>query len=214
MSQRLILCVEGYTEKDVIAAFFKRWLDKELKERDQPPVGISSVRFEGWSDLVREMPDRVRQYIDDNPKRDEIIAVIGLIDLYGPNFYPSEAETVKERYAAGRKYMEDVVNHERFRQFFAVHETEAWLLSEPALFQPAVRKALAKVSRPETINFKEPPAKMLNRIFQTELKQDYKKVVQARNLFPKLDPDTVYAKCPYFAAMVDELLNLIIAARS
>jgi len=39
-----------------------------------------------------------------------------------------------------RKELEKKVGHPRFRQFFAVHEIEAWLFSDPGLFAPSVRK--------------------------------------------------------------------------
>jgi hypothetical protein len=210
MSKRLVFCVEGYTEQKTIDKFLKRWLDARLDD----PVGISLVKFEGWSELVREIRDKAHFHLEESPKKDEIIAVIGLIDLYGPDFYPAKAESVKERYEAGRKFMQEKVGHEKFRQFFAVHETEAWLLSDHTLFPTAITKALSKVKTPETVNFDEPPAKLLDKLYQRELKQSYKKVVQAKNLFPKLDPNTVYAKCPYFARMMEDLLTLVKEARA
>lgn len=43
---KIVLFVEGYTEKKALPDFLKRWLDFRLPA----PVGIKTVRFEGWSE--------------------------------------------------------------------------------------------------------------------------------------------------------------------
>jgi hypothetical protein len=86
-------------------------------------------------------------------KKTKVIAVISLLDLYGPTFYPSSVTGVKQRYAWGKQYLEEKVGHERFLQFFAVHETEVWLLSDPSIFPGSVRTAIEATSQsPESIN--------------------------------------------------------------
>ena len=68
--------------------------------------------------------------------------------------------------------MEGEVNHPKFRQHFAVHETEAWLLSGPEHFAAEIQKAFpAKIAQPETVKFNEPPAKLLDRLHETKFKQ-------------------------------------------
>ena len=47
----------------------------------------------------------------------------------------------------GQKYLEAQVGHDRFRQHFAVLETEAWLLCDPTLVPEGVPK-----KSPEQIN--------------------------------------------------------------
>jgi hypothetical protein len=42
---KFILFVEGYTEKQGILTFLKRYLDPRLSQ----PVGIKPVRFDGWA---------------------------------------------------------------------------------------------------------------------------------------------------------------------
>jgi len=43
----------------------------------------------------------------------------------------------------GKKYFEEeIVNHPKYKHFFAVHETEAWLLSDTSLFSTNIAKAL------------------------------------------------------------------------
>ena len=201
---KFIFFVEGYTEKKALPSFLKRWLD----DRVTPPVGIQPVRFEGWAEYTRDVRKKAHSYLN-SPQKDDIIGVIGLIDLYGPTFYPDHLVTAHARYEWGRNWFEKKVNHPKFRQFFAVHETEAWLLSQPELFTPQVRKALpTRVTQPETVNFDEPPAKLLERVFRQHLRRSYKKVVDGKQLFDRLNPETAYAKCSHLKEVLDELLTL------
>jgi hypothetical protein len=70
----------------------------------------------------------------EGPDKNEVIAVISLLDLYGPTFYPDHLKKSKERYDWAKNDIEGKVNQAKFFQFFAVHEVEAWLLSEPNIF--------------------------------------------------------------------------------
>ncbi len=45
---RFILFVEGYTENKSLPQFLKKWLDPRIKK----PVGIRTIRFEGWPELL------------------------------------------------------------------------------------------------------------------------------------------------------------------
>jgi len=201
---KFVLFVEGYTEKKVLSTFFKKWLDPRLTQ----PVGIKVVRSEGWTDYVRDIAKKVDLYLSATEGGD-IIAAIGLIDLYGPTIYPQSITAAAQRYSWARDYFSKLVGNPRFRQHFAVHETEAWLLSDPSIFPfklPANRGA------PETIDFDEPPAKFLDKLYQTHLKQSYKKVVDGYNLFQKLSPETAVSKCPYLHALLLDMLHLANAA--
>jgi hypothetical protein len=107
------------------------------------------------------------------------------------------------------KELENRVRRDRFKVFFAVHEVEAWLLSNPELFPAPIRKALpAKVQQPETVNFDEPPAKLLQRLYWEKSKRTYKKLTGGKALFDQLDPQAVYDKCPRFRQMMDTMLQL------
>lgn len=200
---KLVLFVEGHTEKRVLGSFFKRWLDPQLSR----PVGIKIVRFEGWNEYYREIATKVSLNLSGRAGED-VIAGIGLLDLYGPTFYPGNARTVEERYDWARRHLEQRVGHSRFRQHFAVHETEAWLLPHPDLPRE-VRSALpGRCAHPERVNFDEPPAKLLSRLYWEKLGRTYRKVIDGSNLFQTLAPEQASAKCPYLKRMLDDLLDL------
>ena len=151
---------------------------------------------------------KARLYLN-GPDNQDIIAVISLLDLYGPDIYRSDVRTAQDRYTWAKAEMERKVDHPKFHQFFAVHETEAWLLSEPEIFPVAVKNALpAGTASPESVNFDEPPAKLLDRLYRSKLKQTYKKTTHGKQLFDKLDPALAYAKCPRLKETLDELVEM------
>lgn len=205
---KFVLFVEGHTESRAVPAFLKSWLAPRLAQ----PVGVQAVRFDGWAELMDDVEKRGLFYLE-GPGRDGVIAVISLLDLYGPDFYPSQARTAEDRYQWGKEHVEKMVGHERFRHFFAVHETEAWLLSQPDVFPPKIHNAvLNKAASPEQVNFNEPPARLLNNPYKRFAKKNYKKVVDGGRLFEMLNPNTAYDKCPKLRALLDEMLSIAEAA--
>lgn len=198
---KFILFVEGHTENMVIPSFLKRWLDPRLSK----PVEIKSVRFEGWPELVKDSPTKANLYLS----QCGVIAVIALLDLYGPTIYPNDKNTATERYTWAKQHLEGKVDQINFFQFFAVHEVEAWLLSDPSIFPNLIKTSIQKISQsPETINTTLPPAKRLNDIYKKKIKRRYKKVVYGKNLFLKLDPNVAYNKCPYLKELLDAMLKI------
>ena len=205
---KFVLFVEGHTESEVLPRFLKRWLDPRLSQ----PVGITRVRFEGWCEFIDDVEQKASEYLEGS-RRDGVIAVIGLLDLYGPTIYPDHAQDAPARIAWAKEHIESKVGHPKFRQFFAVHELEAWLLSQPEVFPRNIREAFPRtITNPEQVNFDEPPAKLLNRLYRQKTRRNYKKVVNGLDLFAKLDPKVAYSKCPNLKHLLDEMLALAQAA--
>lgn len=200
---RFVLFVEGYTEREAAGEFLKRWLDPQLAR----PVGVKIVRFNGWHQFIDDVAARARMYLE-GPGRAEIISALGLLDLYGPTFYPSHLRSAQERYAWAVTEIERKVSHPKFRMFFAVHELEAWILSQPQLLPEAVQQALpGRVNNPESIDFEEPPAKLLERLYASHTGRSYKKRTYGSELFRKLDPSVACKKCPHLAEMLEHMLT-------
>lgn len=201
---RFILFVEGYTEDKALPQFFKKWLDPKLNN----PIGIKTVRFDGWPELLKDAPLKAKMHLN-GPCKDDIVAVISLLDLYGPTFYPNNLEGCNERYEWAKQHIEGKVNHPKFFQFFAVHEVEAWLLSQPDIFPLKVKNAFSKkIQKPEMVNFNEPPAKLLERLYLMNVNRSYKKVANGKELFGKLDPHIAYQKCPKLEELLNKMLEL------
>lgn len=202
---RVVLLVEGWTEKE-LPTFLKRWLDPQLPQ----PIGLHAVRLAGASHYLGNVAKRTRSHLTND---EDAIAVFGLLDLYGLQFdYPKHADRDQKINWARAQIVNrvDPALRPKFRQHFAVHEIEAWLLADPRLF-PTI-KLPDKCARPEEINFNEPPSKLLDRLFKERENRrryrGYDKITMASNLFPQLDPTLVYQKCPNFKLMMDEMLNM------
>ena len=102
------------------------------------------------------------------------------------------------------------MNHPRFVQHFAMHETEAWLLSDPKIFPKVIADAFTpRTAKPETVNFNEPPAKLLERLYREKLKRNYRKTIDGANLFANLAPDIALARCPHLAEMLEDTLKMV-----
>jgi hypothetical protein len=167
------------------------------------------VRFDGWAELVKDAPRKSRMYLNDPKQKSEILGVIALLDLHGPTFYPSHTKSADSRYKWAKAHLEKEVGLDKFRQFFAVHEIEAWLLSDPGLFPPAVKKALAGIVKsPEEVNFDEPPKKLLQRLYLEKARQTYKSVTHGEQLFKMLSPELAYKKCSKLKALLDKMLEM------
>jgi hypothetical protein len=202
---KFVLFVEGHTEKYGVPAFLKRYLDPRIKQ----PVGIKPVRFDGWAELVKDAPRKSRMYLNDPKHKGDILAIFALIDLHGPTIYPTDKKTAYSRYSWAKAHLERAVGLEKFHQFFAVHEIEAWLLSDPNLFPLPVKRALQGIANsPEQVNFAEPPKKLLQRLYLEKARQTYKNVTHGEQLFRTLQPELAYRKCPKLKALLDKMLTL------
>lgn len=205
---KFVLFVEGHTEKKALPQFLKRWLDPWLLE----PVGIKIVKFSGCGDYFKEMPKRAILHLN-GPEREDIVGAIGLLDLYGPTFYPGNKTTADQRYDWAKKDLEAKVAHPKFRQHFAVHECEAWLLSNLDGFPRELKTGFpGRCGQPEQVNFDEPPKKLLQRLYRDRLRTSYKEIIHGAELFAGLDPIVAYDKCPRFRAMLNEMLIMAEAA--
>jgi len=202
---RFVLFVEGDTERKGISGFLKRYLDPRLEER----VGITVVQFRGWSELVKYLPQLARKHLNDPRQGEETIALFALLDLYGPTFYPGHARTAKQRMDWAKAHFEKQVNHPKFRMSFAVHEVEAWFLSDLSLFPAEIRKSLSrKANNPESVNFDTPPKALLKRLDREKMKRAYKQVTQGLEFFTKLDPVAASSVCPQLQKFLHEMVSL------
>lgn len=172
---------------------------------------MTPVCFKGFPHFLREIARKVRLHLE-GPKSSQIIATIGLADLYGPQshgFFQANLTTTEERYKWAVDRIQGIVDDPRFRMFFAVHEVEAWLFSQPDIFPAEVRKNLPKaLGGPESVDFQDPPSARLTRAFRAGLDRPYKKLVDGVELFTELDPETAAQHCPYLQTMLSEMLSI------
>jgi hypothetical protein len=201
---KFILIVEGETEAKTLPLFFRRWLKPRLNHQ----VGIQAVHFRGCAEVIQQTPKRTKAFLN-SPKSD-VIAVIALLDLYRLDLsYPAGLDSVAEQIKWATEHLEHEVAERRFRQYFAVHELEAWLLSDITIFPKDLQGDFPdKIEQPERVNFNEPPSKLLEKLYLSKTKKRYKKLTYGERLFAELNPETAYQKCPNLKVLLDEMLAL------
>jgi hypothetical protein len=200
---KFILLVEGYSERDAAAQFLKKWLDPKLSQR----VRVTPHRFHGYGDFWNKAVKVAQDYLR-SPEANQILGVIGLLDLYGPKFYPKESSAARVRLEWATAKFEQDVNHEKFRMFFAVHEFEAWILSQPSILPFSLStQDSRRIQRPEEVDFESPPSSVLVDLYKRN-SRTYKKRVQGKQLLERLDPEVAYQKCPNLKKMLDTMLSL------
>ena len=215
---KFLLIVEGYTEHSAVPDFLRRWLHSRDSLPKTKKVGINVTNLKGGGkELFDRIVSKAEYYLKGGGQDPTIIAVLGMLDLCNPSFdelwNPNGLSAADERYEWAVKHISDRVNHNQFRMFFAVHEVEAWLLSQPKNLRVKLSKPdREKCERPEEINFITPPSKLLNQRYSRDLKKNYKKIVDGNQLFSKLEPDVAYDKCPYLRKMLDEMESLAMKA--
>jgi hypothetical protein len=162
------------------------------------------VRFQGSGDYLKSFTQRAKRDLDSGG----LIAVVGPLDLYcAPLPFPPDS-TTDAKCAFAKAELKHRVGHPRFRQHFAVHETAAWLLSDPSIVPAPLRTRVEKLGdRPESIDFQEPPAKLLHRLYR-DAGRDYKKVTDGSASFAQLDPEVAYARCPHLSVLLNDMLSL------
>lgn len=197
----LILLLEGETEHKALPGFIRRWLEAELGS----PVKLRPVNLKGSGNYVRELPRKVSLYLEDYP---DTKGIFGLLDIYGLQLpYPKGVTKTAERVAWAKAHLEQAANTPLFRQHFAVHDVEAWLLSDPSLLHREVSKALPKkAANPEAVNFNTPPAELLGQLYLSKAHREYKKSVDGPSIFNRLDPKKAAEKCPALAALLADML--------
>lgn len=203
---RFVLFGEGNTERKGLPPFLR----KSLEQSVGASVGIRVVEFTGWAEYRDEVAKKALKYLE-GPGSEEIIAIIGLLDLHSPGLCPDDRRPVQDRIQWVRQTIESMVGHPKFRQYVAVHETEAWLLSDPSIFPAEIRKVLVRsAKRPETVDDQEPPSRFLSRLYVTKTPRGkaYKKVVDGSDLFEKLNPVAAQSRCPHLKEMLDDMTAL------
>ena len=203
---KFLIFVEGQTEKHVLGQFFKRWLEERLDQ----PVKIDVVPFKGWAELKKDAPKKAMLHLNTPKNRNQLTIIISLMDFYGPEIYPHSKFTVEEKSNWLKSEIERAVNQRgRFFQYFAIHETEAWLLSDPNIFPSGIAKAIRRnVKSPESLISPEHPSAYLDTLYKSHLHREYAKKTDGDYLFAKLDPEVAASKCPYLKAMLDDMLTM------
>jgi len=195
-----VLC-EGQTEEGL-----RKLLAKAVDIRG---CGIQIKTYKGIGALLRGLDGRIKFELQGGAQ-----ILFCLVDYY---HYPLPEATknlpIEQRVDA---IQADVVqrieesHRSAVRCHVVIHEVEAWILAdEQILAQKLKIKKLLQWDKPEAVNDMKPPSQVLQELFRTRspLKKRYNKYKDGVELLGKVDWQKVYAKCPAFKQLVDDLRN-------
>ena len=200
---RIVVLVEGETEKQVLRGFFRAW----LKSQQITSVGLDCHSFDGCDHMENDLCDWVHDRLASR-SGSQVCGIVGLMDLHGPDFL--EGDTPRARYVFGQQHFTKHIQDDRFRMHFAVPETEAWLFGHSDVFDARILKRLPKHARsqPEQLRSPKLPAKLLNDAYEHVHNRSYQKVKDGKKLFEKCDPAVAADACPFLKELLADLLEL------
>jgi hypothetical protein len=207
--RKVLILVEGQTEKELVT----RVLAPHLSRRDvwaQPKV-LTTKRVRSGPDYKGGVSSYalVKDDIDRLLKDTSAAIVTTMIDFYGlPRDFPGWSDAPRARPVARVAHVEAAwrknVAHARFEPHLVLHETEAFIFSDPMACEVAFpnvrsREALASIGRafvsPEDID-EGPATAPSKRII--EVLPDFDKVVLGPLAVEEIGLEVVRSRCPHF----------------
>lgn len=193
---KIVLLAEGDTER-AAREHLKRFLDGRAGSKAK--VGLQTSIFDGGLD-EKGVRGRAQLFLAD----DTVLGVIALTDLY-----PQWRGGPEEAKRTIRSWLPD---DPRCHVHVAKHDFEAWLLHgwQAIIKQSGVASNPKPWGKhPENINHNNPPAHRLWELFQQgKPPRKYKKPIDGKKLFERLNLEEVGAVCPEFKAFLNTLLQL------
>lgn len=192
-----LLC-EGQTEEGL-----RKLLAKAI---DVQGCGIEIKPYEGVGTLLRKLDGRIKSEVLSGTQ-----ALFCLVDYHHfplPNEkkhlpFQQRLEAIKSN------VLEQIEASHRsiVRCHVVAHEVEAWILADDQVLAQRLKSSLVPWNQPENVNDVRPPAKVIEELFRTRLKRRYDKYKDGVSMLQKIDWQKVYAKCPTFKHLVDDLRN-------
>ena len=188
-----MLIAEGDTER-AARPHLKLFLDAQAGAL--PKVRLEIVVLDGGltERLVRSL---ATEFLLDS----SVVGVIALTDLY-PKF--PDAASARSMIASW------MPGDTRCHVAVAKHDFEAWLLVgwDAILSQARVGKKQQWGANPEDVNHNHPPAHRMQKLFDTGPRsRRYKKPVDGKKLFERLDLLEVAKRCPEFKLFLNCMLQ-------
>ncbi len=191
-----VLC-EGDTEEGL-----RKLLAKAI---DVQGCGIKIKPYVGNAQLLRKLDGTIGSEL-----RSGAEVLFCLVDYH---HYPLPGEKkhlpLRQRLEAIKSDMIEKIAASRrsaVRCHVVVHEVEAWILADEEILAQRLKvKKLSSWNQPENVNDMKPPAKVIDELFRTRLKKRYDKYKDGVDLLQKVDWEKIYAKCPTFKQLVDDL---------
>lgn len=190
---KIVLLVEGRTETAFKEAL-KGFLDTRATQEGRPKARLITKPL----DTRLLNPGRVRDQVALSLRDEEVVCVVGLVDVY-PRFRSAqEAKEFLRQAASG---------HPKFHPHAAQFEVEAWLL--PYWQEICRRLGVQRQppgANPEQVNLQKPPSHHLAELYRLA-KRSYDKPRDAKAILNGKDLLAAANPCPEFKALLNTLLQ-------
>ena len=204
--------VEGKSDVQALSALWSGWKQKLSEEG----WGIQLISLENKSKYFRKIGSRATEKL----ANDAHDLVVGLPDLYPNRDYAGteykhdnleELRDLQTRLVKQNLKQEvrraDVDGHiARFYASALKHDLEVLLLAATSQLQSRLKmsnKPSGWRRPPEEQNQDRPPKRIVEDLFQRELKRSYREIVDSHAILSKADLREVAEQCPTFHAMID-----------
>ncbi|MBD3177352.1 MAG: DUF4276 family protein [Armatimonadia bacterium] len=198
---KVVVVATGETEKRALPGL----LERALRPRTQPDLRVRCVSHRGLHLMLRELPAVVARQLAGGAA-----CVVAIADLSDPQSYPEGLDTAGKADHLKRQ-MAPGCTDPRVVRAVAVWDLEAWLLSEPEVFEHQEIQAAARGwgADPEMVDHQQPPGKRLEQLFPQVLGRPYQKIIDGARLFRRLTPEAAYRRCGHFRTMIDDIVGAL-----
>ena len=185
--------VEGKTEK-ALTEVLKKFLDDQATREGRPRVKVKTKPL----DTRLLNPERVRDQVALSLRDQQVVCVVGLVDVY-PRFRSAqEAKEFLRQAASGEP---------KFHAHAAQFEVEAWLLP---YWQEICRKLGVQRQppggNPEQVDLQRPPSRHLADLYRLA-NRPYDKPRDAKSILNGKDLLVAANQCPEFKELLNTLLH-------
>ena len=189
----IVLLVEGKTET-TLKEVLKKFLDDQATREGRPRVKVNTKPL----DTRLLNPERVRDQVALSLRDQEVVCVVGLVDVY-PRFRSAQEAKEFLRQAVG--------GQQRFHAHAAQFEVEAWLLPfwQDICHRLGVQRKPPRAN-PEQVNLQKPPSRHLSELYRLA-SRTYDKPRDAKAILQGKDLTVVASQCPEFRALLNTLLT-------
>ena len=200
--------VEGKSDVQALSSLWRDWKQK----LGAKGWGLQFISLDDKSKYFRKIGHRATEKL----VHDTRDLVVGLPDLYPNRDYANTAykhANLKELQAVQRRLVKQNLQQKfrptdvdsyiaRFYPSALKHDLEVLLLAATSQLQSRLKMKNSHSGRPEDQNQNKPPKKVIEELFQKNLKRSYREITDSVAILGNADLQEVAGRCPAFRAVI------------
>lgn len=201
--------VEGKSDVQALSSLWRDWQQK----LGAKGWGLQFISLDDKSKYFRKIGHRATEKL----VHDTRDLVVGLPDLYPNRDYANTAykhANLKELQAVQRRLVKQNLQQKfrptdvdsyiaRFYPSALKHDLEVLLLAATSQLQSRLKMKNSHSGRPEDQNQNKPPKKVIEELFQKNLKRSYREITDSVAILGNANLQEVVGQCPAFRAVID-----------